>query len=94
VYLVGLTQLLVPILGATLIGAGLAGLEVEWLALFRKPLPGALAHILAWLRASGLQLYNRLAHPWVPLWQFPVMAVATAFCALGIHRFLARSRPA
>ncbi|MBN2536994.1 hypothetical protein JXB37_01815 [candidate division WOR-3 bacterium] len=90
-YLIGLTQLLVPVFGAALIAAGVQGLKAEWRALFRKPMPGALARVIVWLLAIALQLYNWRSHPWVPVWQVPVMAVATAFCAMGIYRFARRS---
>lgn len=88
-YLVGLTQLLVPLFGAALIAAGVQGLKAEWRALFRKPMPGALVRTIVYLLAVALQVYNWYSHN-VPTWQLPVMSIATALCATGIYRFAKR----
>jgi hypothetical protein len=93
-YLIGLTQLLVPVFGAALIAAGVQGLKAEWRALFRRPMPGALARVIVWLLAIVLQVYNWHSHRWVPVWQIPVMAIATALCAIGIYRFARRPKTA
>ncbi|MFO7676091.1 MAG: hypothetical protein R6X12_07250 [bacterium] len=92
-YLVGLTQLLVPVFGAALIAAAVEGLKAEWHALFKRPMPGALARIVVYLLAIALQVYNWYAHN-VPAWQVPVMAVATALGAIGFYRFAKRPKTA
>ena len=92
-YLVGLTQLLVPVFGAALIAAGVEGLKAEWRALFKRPMPGAFARVVVYLLAIALQVYNWYSHG-VPAWQVPVMVVATALCATGFYHFAKRPKAA
>jgi hypothetical protein len=83
----GLVQLLVVLVGAAIVAAGVQGFKAEWLALFKKPLSGVTARIFVYMLAICLQGYNWYVHG-VPTWEFVVLAFMTAFCATGIYQFI------
>jgi len=82
----GLVQLLVALVGAILISAGIQGFKAEWLALFKKPFGGAAARILVYAASAAFQVYN--GKHGVPPWEIVVLAFVTAFSATGIYNFI------
>jgi len=82
----GLVQLLVALVGAALISAGVQGFKAEWQALFKRPFGGAPARILVYAVSFLFQLYNGSVHG-VPTWEIVVLALLTALCATGIYHF-------
>lgn len=82
----GLVQLLVALVGAALISAGVQGFKAEWHALFKKPFGGAPTRILVYVASAMFQLYNGYVHG-VPTWEVVVLALLTALCATGFYRF-------
>jgi hypothetical protein len=84
----GLVQLLIALVGATVIVVGVQGFKAEWLALFKKPVSGVTARIFVYLLGIGLQAYNWYTHPGMPVLEFVVLAVMTVFCATGIYQFI------
>lgn len=83
----GLVQLLVALVGAAAIAAGVQGFKAEWLALFKKPLSGVTVRILVYMLSFCLQGYNWYVHG-VPTWEFIILAFMTAFGAAGIYHFI------
>lgn len=82
----GFVQLLMVLVGAALIAVGVRGFGAEWQALFKKPLSGATVRIFIYLLAIGLQAYNWFTHRGMPVPEFVVLALMTAFCAIGFYR--------
>ena len=89
----GLVQLLVALVGAALISAGVQGFKAEWHALFKKPFGGAPTRILVYVASAMFQLYNGYVHG-VPTWEVVVLALLTAFCATGFYHFAKKKQPA
>ena len=83
----GLMQLLVALIGATLISAAVMGFRAEWHALFKRPLGGAPTRVLVYGLSAMFQLYNGYIHD-VPDWEIVVLALLTAFTATGIYQFV------
>ena len=82
-----LLQLLVALVGAALISAGVQGFKAEWHALFKRPFGGAAARILVYGLSVLFQVYNGYVHRGMPRWEIVVMAIVTAFSATGIYHF-------
>jgi len=83
----GLVQLLVVLVGATLISAAVQGFKAEWHALFKKPLGGVTARILVYGVSALFQAYNGFVHRGMPRWEIVVLALLTALCATGFYHF-------
>jgi hypothetical protein len=87
----GLMQMLMALVGAALISAGVMGFEAEWHALFKRPLGGVSTRILVHGLSAMFQLYNGYMHD-VPEWEIVVLALLTGFAATGfIHLVKKRS---
>jgi hypothetical protein len=57
-----LVQLLVALVGATLISAAVQEFKAEWHALFKKPFGGAAARILVYGVSAMFQMHNGTVH--------------------------------
>jgi hypothetical protein len=82
----GLMQVMMALIGATLISAGVMGFRAEWQALSKRPLGGVATRVLVYGLSAVFQLYNGYMHD-IPGWEIVVLALLTAFTATGIYQF-------
>jgi hypothetical protein len=88
-----LVQMLLALVGAAVIAAAVQGFRIEWDAFFTKPISGVLPRILIYLLSFGFQTYNWIVNR-MPDWEFPLLALLTAFAAAGIYHKMKGSQPA
>jgi len=84
--ILGLIQLLVALVGAALISAGVMGFKAEWHALFKRPFGSVPTRILVYGLSAVFQAYNGYMHD-VPGWEIVVLAFLTGFTATGLYHF-------
>jgi len=82
----GLMQVLMALVGATLISAGVMGFRAEWHALFKRPFGSVPTRILVYGLSAMFQLYNGYMHD-VPEWEIVVLALLTGFTSTGLYHF-------